>query len=245
MPYSSIVIPVDEDEPITRIVLGDGLAEKQAVVHGFIQAIDFETFPGVTFYINEEGKFTEPVNPRATALLGPGLFAGDAINGPLLICAWEFETDTYSDMPEGWEDDHLPPAPRLLPEAEIEHTAGKRSITYLWKLYEKDDGAVEYATLHCAHHTAGVSMMSGKTHPNEFFAVLQQETREDHGTYTMRGLTLGAGTGILYRPVTRYSEKGLEAFAKEALAALLAHYAVSDPRVTRHFPAAAAMAGAL
>jgi hypothetical protein len=243
MQYDSIVIPVDDDEPVTRITVG-GLEEKQAAVKGSIQALDFERFEGVIFYINEEGKFTESVNPRATALLGPGLFAGDAIYGPLLICSWDYETDTYSDMPVGWEDNHLP-APRLLPEAEIEHTAGKRSIAYLWKLYEKDDGSAEFATLYCGHHTAGVNFMSGKAHPNEFFATLNRETREDHGTYTMRGMTLGTGTGILRRPVTRYSEKGLEAFAKEGLVTLLAHYAVSDPLVTRHFPAGPVMAGAL
>lgn len=66
---NSIVIPAEEAQPLQTQLLTQGLEDRQELVGGLIQGIDF-TDPPARLYCNEEGKVLElPMNKRATLLL--------------------------------------------------------------------------------------------------------------------------------------------------------------------------------
>jgi hypothetical protein len=67
---NSIVIPADDEQPLRQNhLLTGGLAERQHLVGGFIQAVDLGG-PPARLYFNEDGKIKElPPNKRATLLL--------------------------------------------------------------------------------------------------------------------------------------------------------------------------------
>jgi hypothetical protein len=113
--YTAVVIPADEDEPVRRVVLNDdgdsSLRQLQEIVGGNIEAVPYHASSEVTTYVHEEGKYvfveedgTAKVNARATRLMAPGLFAGDWIAGPLVVCGFDAETGENRDCPEGFED---------------------------------------------------------------------------------------------------------------------------------------------
>lgn len=67
---NSIVIPADDEQPLRQAELSvGGLADRQELVGGFIQAVDLAD-PPARLYFNEEGKLMGlPPNKRATLLL--------------------------------------------------------------------------------------------------------------------------------------------------------------------------------
>jgi hypothetical protein len=67
---NSIVIPADDEQPLWQSGLPtEGLADRQQLVGGYIQAVDLGE-PSARLYFNEDGKQMElPPNKRATLLL--------------------------------------------------------------------------------------------------------------------------------------------------------------------------------
>ena len=108
----ALVIP--ELDPVFEVDLhtgGDGarLEQLQQLVGGWIEALPVAGCPDTTCYINEEGKFTRDLNPRATVLLTstfPTLLPGDYISGPLVVAGFnpargdDPETGGHTDLPD-------------------------------------------------------------------------------------------------------------------------------------------------
>jgi hypothetical protein len=231
MTYIGVLIPADNDEPIRRVEYG-GLESMQAHVGGDIQAIDPPDIKDVTCYIHEEGKVIGlPFNSRAQALVGPILFAGDSINGDMLVCGWIFDTDEYYDLPEGWEAQHLGKYPHIgrLPEPDRTEK-GNRSIEFAWKLRAEGE-KTHYAVLSCGHQKAGMNFMSGRQHGSEYYATLRNQDEEE-GTYGKTvSFMIGSGVAIMRKDTTRFNQKQFEDFASSALGALHLAYAESNPKV--------------
>jgi hypothetical protein len=212
-----------------RRITVDGLHDLQAAVGGDIEAVDTAVLgPRLTSYINAEGKFNgcHP-NPRATQLLGPGLFAGDWIAGPLLVCGFDPAEGENRDCPAGFEAEFLGvPRPLARPDHRL---AGDRSVTYAWDLRTRDDGRRELAVLHVGYRLDG-------PRAHEFYATLQNETARDPArTIVRRGLGAGGGIILCREEVSRFTPAALERFAELALDRLGGLYGNSDPRVTRYF----------
>jgi len=102
---SALVIPV---EGRVRTVELDGtLDQLQGIVGGMIQAVPVPEFicpaDGATAYVNEEGKFDPECAPnmRATDFLVPGvgLFWGDYVAGPMVVCGFEPQTGNHGPIP--------------------------------------------------------------------------------------------------------------------------------------------------
>lgn len=81
-----VIVPADEEVPITKQDLDGSLASYQAIVGGWIEAVTVNE--QVTFYVNEEGKLMGlPINGRATeylyelddAWIGHDVIVGDAV----------------------------------------------------------------------------------------------------------------------------------------------------------------------
>ena len=225
---NAVLIPADPGEPVRRVTV-DGLHGLQAAVGGDIEAVDTAVLGDqLTSYINAEGKFngSQP-NPRATELLGPGLFAGDFIAGPLLICGFDPDEGENRDCPPGFEAEFLGiPRPLARPDHQL---AGNRSVTYAWDLRAGASGGRELAVLH-------VDYRPGGPRAHEFYATLQNETAPDPArTIVRRGLGAGGGIILCREEVSRFTPLALERFAELALARLGGLSGHSDPRVTRYF----------
>ncbi|MEA2309804.1 MAG: hypothetical protein QOI65_2090 [Thermoleophilaceae bacterium] len=225
---SAVLIPSDVQEPVRRITVG-GLHDLQAAVGGDIEAVDTAVLGDqLTSYINAEGKLNgcQP-NPRATQLLGPGLFAGDWIAGPLLVCGFDPAEGENRDCPAGFEAEFLGvPRPLARPD---HRRAGDRSVTYAWDLRTRDDGRRELAVLHVGYRLDG-------PRAHEFYATVQNETARDPArTIVRRGLGAGGGIILCREEVSRFTPLALERFAELALDRLGGLYGHSDPRVTRYF----------
>lgn len=236
--HQVLLIPVDETEPISRVSVDSdpprSLAELQDLVEGDIEALPVPGSDRLTAYINENGKtLALPSNHRATRLIGPLLFAGDYIAGPLVVCGFDPDQGTNLDCPPGFETQLQ--QRRELPEpAEVSH--GGRSITYTWVLDEDADHKRELATLSVGHSRGGVSMLSGQTHGPQLTAVLTNLTDEPslNGLRIAR-MRLGGGVMICHQPLARFSVRRLTEFSTTATDTLRELYGDSDPRVTRYF----------
>jgi hypothetical protein len=225
---TAVLIPADVNEPVGRITV-EGLAGLQAAVRGDIEAVDTAVLgPLLTSYINADGKCNgcQP-NPRATQLLGPGLFAGDFIAGPLVVCGFDAGEGENRDCPPGFEAEFLGIArPLARPDHQL---PGPRSITYAWNLQTTPAGARELAVLHIGYRPGG-------PRAHEFYATLQNETAMDPAhAIVRRGLSAGGGVILCRQEVSRFTPGALERFAELALARLTGLYGHSDPRVTRYF----------
>jgi hypothetical protein len=231
---SAVLIPANPEQPVQRISV-DGLDDLQAAVGGSIEAVDTAVLgERLTTYINADGKYNGcEANPRATTLLGPGLFAGDFIAGPLLVCGFDPALGENRDCPTGFESEFLG-VPRPLPAIDAVRRSERR-VTYEWQLHTTPEGKRHLAVLQVGHHTPGVSILTGRAHGNEFHATLRNETEENHGNGVTRGYTLGSGVVLLREQVPRFTRKGLETFSALAFARLEGLYGESDPRVTRYF----------
>lgn len=225
---SAVLIPADPAEPVRRITV-QGLAGLQAAVGGDIEAVDTAVLgQQLTSYINADGKCNGSApNARATQLLGPGLFAGDFIAGPLVVCGFDPREGENRDCPPGFEVEFLGiPRPLQGPD----HTLpGHRSITYAWNLRTTQGGAMELAVLHIGYRLDG-------PRAHEFYAKLQNETATDPAhAIVRRGLSAGGGVILCRQEVSRFTPHALERFADLAMARLTGLYGHSDPRVTRYF----------
>jgi hypothetical protein len=107
----ALVIP--SEGPLVEVELvpnddGSSLAQLQALVGGYIQALPLPEFiPGsdyATAYINEEGKFDPDCKPnmRATDFFVPGigLMHGDYIAGAVVLCGFDPEVGENRDVPQ-------------------------------------------------------------------------------------------------------------------------------------------------
>jgi hypothetical protein len=110
----ALVIPVNG--PIEEIELAaenDDLDTLQRAVGGYIQALPLPGFVDPTghstAYVNEEGKYTckddrgaVAVNFRATDFMVPGvgIFFGDYIAGPMVLCGFDPSTGEHDELPE-------------------------------------------------------------------------------------------------------------------------------------------------
>lgn len=97
---NSIVIPADDEQPLQQNeLLTGGLADRQQLVGGFIQAVNLGEPPG-RLYFNEDGKqMGLPPNKRATLLLwvhNPAFRHQDLIVGDALVVGpvGRWSTDT-------------------------------------------------------------------------------------------------------------------------------------------------------
>jgi hypothetical protein len=105
-PMYALLIP--EQGPIVQQELDGSLAQLQGLVGGFIEALPIPEFiPGsdrATAYVNEEGKFHPNCKPnmRATDFMVPGigLFMGDYIAGPFLLCGFDPARGENTDLPD-------------------------------------------------------------------------------------------------------------------------------------------------
>jgi Domain of unknown function (DUF3846) len=101
----AIVIPVEG--PVFEVDLDGSLDQLQGHVGGFIQALPLPEFIDpkgrATGYVHEEGKYECPPNMRATDFMVPGvgLFWGDWIAGPLVLCGFDPAKGENTDVPEG------------------------------------------------------------------------------------------------------------------------------------------------
>lgn len=92
-----------------EIDLDGTLDQLQALVGGRIEAVRLPGFlrhaSRATAYVNDEGKFLPGArfapNMRATDLMVPGvgLFPGDYIAGPMLLCGFDPETGEHAPLP--------------------------------------------------------------------------------------------------------------------------------------------------
>lgn len=103
----ALLIPVEG--PVETIELDGTLAQLQKLVDGMIEALPLPDFIDpqgeATSYVNEEGKFTQQPNMRATDFMVPGvgLFMGDYIAGPFLICGFDARQGEHAELPDGIE----------------------------------------------------------------------------------------------------------------------------------------------
>lgn len=99
---------VPEYGPVQEVELNGTLEQLQALVGGNIEALPlpdaFDRDHGATAYVNDEGKFSAhcKVNMRATDFMlpGVGLFPGDYIAGPFLLCGFDARTGEHAELPE-------------------------------------------------------------------------------------------------------------------------------------------------
>lgn len=106
--YRALLIPVEG--PVQELELsnedGEGLKQLQELVGGYIEAVDppEELQLGTTTcYINEEGKLEGLApNMRATDFMVPGvgLWWGDYVAGPMIVCGFNPYTGYNRSIPE-------------------------------------------------------------------------------------------------------------------------------------------------
>ena len=104
-PVRALLIPVEG--AVQAVVLDGTLAQLQALVGGHIEALPVPSFVGgsdrATAYVNEDGKYVEscPPNMRATDFMVPGvgLFFGDYVAGPMLVCGFNPRTGEHAEIP--------------------------------------------------------------------------------------------------------------------------------------------------
>jgi Domain of unknown function (DUF3846) len=101
----ALMIPVEG--PIKEVDLKGGLDELQQLVGGgLIEAINLPEFVDQTgmstAYVNEEGKYLFEPNMRANDFMVPGvgLFPGDYIAGPFLLCGFDPMRGEHAELPK-------------------------------------------------------------------------------------------------------------------------------------------------
>jgi hypothetical protein len=117
-----------------------------------------------------------------------------------------------------------------LPEP-VKNEGPYRSIKYEWDCGDASEGRRRMAVLSISHHTAGFGTFSGRSHPNHFSATLLNEDVDGRSRLTR----LFSGHNIDQEPITRFSQKRLEAFAERALVKLRELHAAQDPAVLAYF----------
>jgi hypothetical protein len=237
MYINALLIPADKTQPIQRIAIADDrLDALQGAVGGMVESVPYHADPTIVAYINELGKLECEPNPRATQLLGPGLFAGDFIAGDVVICGLNQRTGGNADCPDGFEA-RLSET-RVLPQPDTT-IHRKQHVSSEWALTAAADGRFSVAVLLVQYESAGVDLASGETHGSRFSATLTNKAQPadaDHLT------SADASLPISRLEVSGFSRLILELFAALALKHLCELYAKSDPRVTRYFAVASGAA---
>jgi hypothetical protein len=106
---SALLTPVEG--PVQTVELDGTLEQLQGIVGGLVQALPVPEFicadDGSTAYVNEEGKFDPDCGPnmRATDFLVPGvgLFWGDYVAGPMLVCGFDPRASRHAALPDAVE----------------------------------------------------------------------------------------------------------------------------------------------
>jgi hypothetical protein len=92
----ALLIPVEGDASIIDLDanLEGSLKALQGAVEGYIECVSL--MRGVDMWVNEEGKYTHPINLRATniAIAAESLFLGDYISGPAVVARSDEDGDT-------------------------------------------------------------------------------------------------------------------------------------------------------
>lgn len=91
------LIPVEGK--IQTLDVEDTLETWQRLVDGYIEALAIPDDGALTAYINEEGKFTQPINRVATDYMLPRLYPNDYIAGPMVIVGFDARTGEHRDAP--------------------------------------------------------------------------------------------------------------------------------------------------
>jgi hypothetical protein len=110
----AVVVPmVGEAHLLHLSETGSNLEALQGAVGGYIEAVPVPDGDGgqredATAYVNEEGKFTKPMNRRATLFMFPLLAAGDYIAGPLVVCGFNPRTGYHLPVPDDLLDQLVP-----------------------------------------------------------------------------------------------------------------------------------------
>jgi hypothetical protein len=99
---------IPEQGAMQEVELNGGLAQLQELVGGNIEAVPLPEFitgsDRATAYVNEEGKFDSNCSPnmRATDFFVPGvgLFPGDYIAGPLVLCGFDPMVGEHAELPQ-------------------------------------------------------------------------------------------------------------------------------------------------
>jgi hypothetical protein len=102
---TGLLVPVQG--PLVEIELDGTLAQLQQLVGGYIEAVPLPEFiagwDAATSYVNGEGKLVGlAANLRATDYLvpGAGLFWGDYVAGPFLLCGFDPDRGEHAELPE-------------------------------------------------------------------------------------------------------------------------------------------------
>ena len=236
---SALLIPADDALPVREVVLsadesGCTLDSLQEFVGGNIETIPFPARGDVAPYFNEEGKLLGlPANRRATQVLAASMFADDYVAGDCVLAGFDADRGQTVALPGDFQLKLAEPFELGEPDAV---TRRDRTIAYDWLIAEAGHGKRILATLTVCHRRAGVNLLSGARHPNEFTATLSNETEEPASCGgVMRGFIVFSGLGIARQEVARFSAKGLEEFAELSLARVRGLCAAGDERVVRYF----------
>jgi uncharacterized protein DUF3846 len=105
----ALLIPVEG--ALEEVELDGTLEQLQSLVGGYIEALPLPAFMGyardATAYVNEEGKLHGlEHNRRATDFMVPGvgIFFGDYIAGPFLLCGFDPATGEHRALPTSVRD---------------------------------------------------------------------------------------------------------------------------------------------
>jgi hypothetical protein len=99
-----LLIPVTG--PVVEVEVDDTLECLQALIGGFVEANPLPRFVDrhnrATCYVHADGKNRFEPNMRATDFLVPGvgLFMGDYVAGPLLLCGFDPHARLHADLPD-------------------------------------------------------------------------------------------------------------------------------------------------
>lgn len=117
-----------------------------------------------------------------------------------------------------------------LPEP-VKNEGPHRSIRYEWDICDAGEGRRRMAVLSISHHTAGMSLFSGGSHPNHFSATLVNEDVNGRS----RMVRMFSSHSIDQEEISRFSQKRLEVFAERALGKLRELHAAHDAAVLAYF----------
>lgn len=109
-----------------------------------------------------------------------------------------------------------------------------REITYEWEL-TSDDGTRERVVLRITHQPAGIDVDVGQRLPSRFEAEITNQTQLPSVTESKDREIPFTGLRICWEQTSRFSRKGMEAFADTALSRLAGLYLAGDTRVAPYF----------
>jgi hypothetical protein len=115
---------------------------------------------------------------------------------------------------------------------------GERSITYRFKVAERDDGDTVYADLRIGHRKAGPNYFNGEYIRDNLYTVTLKNVavEPEGGIFSVEKFQVFKGIGLTsYDAGKRYSAKKLQEAAEQGLAELRQRVEDGDERVLRYF----------